>query len=266
MRRDEWLGNSKGTKVIVMVANNSGWDAGVLFGRFPQHVGHLYSPPCGRRPNFMPPYALDNGRYASHVSGKPWNESDFLRLLDSHGDGARWIVVPDCVGDRDGTLRLWDAWAPRLEGYTLAMAVQDGMTEADVPAEAAVVFVGGTTSWKRRMLYHWPQKFPRVHVGRINTEKWLWRCADAGVESCDGTGWFRGDKKQFNGLQRFLERHSAGRPESRQRNFLAANCSVGDSVSASRTGVLSVDQLGHYQRDNDAGDSKSVAEDRRGAA
>lgn len=237
--------------MIVMVANNAGWDAGVLFGRYPQHVGHLYSPPSGRRPNFMPEYAIDNGRYASHVSGKPWDEAAFLRLLETHAAAARWVVVPDCVGDRDGTLRLWDEWAPRLSAYPLAMAVQDGMTAADVPAEAAMVFVGGTTIWKRRTLYQWPQNFPRVHIGRINTEKWLWRCLDAGVESCDGTGWFRGDKRQFRGLQQFLERHTAGRRESQRSMFAADRCG-GNPAGASRGRLRSVDEHQHNQAHNGA--------------
>lgn len=222
--------------MIVLLANNSGWDAGVLYGRYPECVGHLYSPPTGRRPNFMPPYAIDNGRYASFVSGKTWDESAFLRLLETHGAAARWVVVPDVVGDRDGTLREWDAWVPRLSGLPLAMAVQDGMTAADVPSEASVVFIGGTTIWKRRTLCYWPAHFDRVHVGRINTEKWLWRCEDAGVESCDGTGWFRGDKRQFRGLARFLDRHSQGKG-SGQPSLFAADSSDRDSAGAPRAGL-----------------------------
>jgi len=197
--------------MIVMVANNSGWDAGVLYGRYPDRVGHLYSPGAGRKPNFMPPYALDNGRFAAR--GSDWDEAAFLKLIESHGADCRWVVVPDVVGDRDGTLREWAKWAPRLTGLTLAMAVQDGMTAADVPTEASVVFIGGTTIWKRRTLFYWPAHFGRVHVGRINTEQWLWRCDDAGVESCDGTGWLRGDKRQFRGLHRYLERRSLGQSD-----------------------------------------------------
>lgn len=203
--------------MLVMLANNTGWDAGVLYGRYPDYVGHLYSPGAGRKPNFMPPYALDNGRFTAKETG--WDEARFRRLVETHGAAARWVVVPDVVGDRDGTLREWDLWAPRLTHLPLAMAVQDGMTAADVPSEVQVVFVGGSTTWKRRTLYYWPVHFGRVHVGRINTEKWLWRCLDAGVESCDGTGWLRGDKRQFRGLERFLSRHSAGKTDGQGTLF-----------------------------------------------
>ena len=68
------------------------------------------------------------------------------------------------------------------------------MTPDDVPSEASVVFVGGTMEWKLRNLTMWTSAFDRVHVGAINTFKNLLRCQELGVESCDGTGWFRGPK------------------------------------------------------------------------
>lgn len=76
--------------MLTMLANNTGWDAGVLYGRYPQFVGHLYSPGAGRKPNFMPPYALDNGRFAAQ--GKDWDEAAFWRLLETHGKAARWML------------------------------------------------------------------------------------------------------------------------------------------------------------------------------
>ena len=36
-----------------------------------------------------------------------------------------------------------------------------------------------------------------MHVGRVNTERRLWQCARLGAESCDGTGFFRGDPVQL---------------------------------------------------------------------
>lgn len=104
-------------------------------------------------------------------------------------------------------LAAWKEHAPRIAaaGYRLAMAVQDGMTADDVPPDAAVVFVGGSTEWKWRNLRHWTTSFPRVHVGRVNTEKYLWRAHEAGAESCDGTGFFRGRREQLDGLIRYLE-------------------------------------------------------------
>lgn len=52
--------------------------------------------------------------------------------------------------------------------------------------------------------------FPRIHVGRVNTERMLWMAHEAGAESCDGTGWFRGDKAQLAGLMRYLDDSTNG--------------------------------------------------------
>ena len=203
--------------MIVMPANNRGIVAGWLAGRFPGFVGHLYSPGGISSLYDFIPFALDNGRFSVWAAGKEWDESAFVGMLDrvsgsGPGKAPRWVLVPDLVGDRDGTLREWDRWCVRIQGYgwPLAFAVQDGMTPDDVPAEADVVFVGGSTDWKRRTIRLWCESFERVHVGRINTDKWLWECAEAGAESCDGTGWMRGDQRQLAGLVTCLERNAKG--------------------------------------------------------
>lgn len=201
--------------MIVMPSNNRGMLVGWLAGRFPGRIAHLYSPGgMAQLYNWMP-FALDNGRFAVWAAGKPWDESAWLGMLDRVvGSGHRplWLLVPDAVGDRDETLREWDRWCVRLQqyGWPLAIAVQNGMTQDDVPSEASVVFVGGTTEWKRRTLHDWCDANDRVHVGRINTDKWLWECDEAGAESCDGTGWLRGDQRQLAGLVTYLERSSVG--------------------------------------------------------
>jgi len=88
------------------------------------------------------------------------------------------------------------------------------MTPADIPAEADIIFIGGTTEWKWRNLRSWTDNFKRVHVARVNTERLLWMAHDAGAESCDGTGWFRGDEQQLDGLHRYLDQSTKGeRPQ-----------------------------------------------------
>jgi len=47
----------------------------------------------------------------------------------------------------------------------------------------------------------------RVHVGRVNQPARLEFLEDLGVESCDGTGWLRGDQMQLSGLVGFLSGH-----------------------------------------------------------
>lgn len=205
---------------MVMPANNRGIVVGYLAGRFEGRIGHLYSPGALSSLVDFVPFALDNGRFPCWESGREWSEADYLALLErviAQGGTPRWCLVPDVVGDRDGTLREWDVWHPRLQpyGWPMAFAVQDGMAAADVPDEADVVFVGGSTAWKWRTLRDWCDAFERVHVGRVNTNGKLWECHEAGAESCDGTGWFRGDQHQLAGLVSYLERSSAGKGNHR---------------------------------------------------
>lgn len=208
--------------MMVLVANNTGWAAGVLAGRFPGRLGHLFSPGAGRRPMLAPSYALDNGRFIATTQNKPWDEAAYLRLVEQFGADALWVLVPDVVADRDATLREWDLWAPRLGGLRLAIAVQDGMTPADIPSEASTIFVGGSTAWKWSSLATWCDVGRPIHVGRVNTGRWLWVCDRVGVRSCDGTGWFRGDDRQLAGLVRYLERSTACSGDGQPRLFAEA--------------------------------------------
>ena len=199
----------------MMPSNNS--NAHKLNDTYPGLIGMLIGPGGWRDPRGLP-FALDNGKFPCWSTGRAWDEASFMSLIEkAESFGPRWVVVPDSVGDALATFELWGQWADRLSGYALALAVQDGMTPCSVRkyTNPDVIFVGGTTEWKRRTLWSWCHEFPRVHVGRINTEKWLWNCARCGAESCDGTGWFRGDQRQVNGLHRFLRRYScSGHPQA----------------------------------------------------
>ncbi len=204
--------------MTVMPADNTGILIGYLAGRFPGRVGHLFSPrpgrvPCGPFP-FMP-FALDNGAFAA---GEDWDESRWFKMLDwakLSGQSPSWALVPDVVGDSIRTLRKWDIYRDRVRkyGWPLAFAVQDGMVCGDVPGDADVIFIGGSTSWKWRTMAEWCESFPRVHVGRVNSWRRLWQCHDAGAESCDGTGWTRGnhqDRRKYPALLDYLEKSTNG--------------------------------------------------------
>lgn len=193
--------------MIVMPSNNTGFAAGFLFGKHPGKLGHLHSVESPREPVLNIPWAMDNGVFGAWQSGRKWSEEPLYRYLDDYAAwGPRWVVVPDWVGDREQTLALWEHHAPAISGFgvPLAMAVQDGMTPADVPANCDVIFVGGSTSWKWRNLKTWTAAFPRVHVGRVNSTRLLQMAAAAGAESCDGTGWFR-DPTRTQELAKYLE-------------------------------------------------------------
>lgn len=193
--------------MLVLIANNTGAEARRLLEAYPERIGHIYGPGGWRGP--WPNYAIDNGAYPAFTSGKPWDPAPFLQLIhraEIASTPPRWIAVPDVVTDRIGTLKSWEKWAPplRVHGWPLAFVVQDGMTPSDIPSRADVLFVGGSTDWKQKTATDWCQAHPRVHVGRVNGEKDLWRYHRAGAESCDGTGWFRGDRRQLDGLWYYL--------------------------------------------------------------
>jgi len=200
--------------MIVMPSNCVGFNAGYLFGKHPGRLGHLHSVDRLAEPIQGIPWALDNGVFGAYKNGTKWSEEPLYDFLDRFAAWKPlWVVVPDSIGNRDETLRKWEEHAPALKafGVPLAMAVQDGMTPADVPAECAVVFVGGSTSWKWRSLPMWSESFPRVHVGRVNTINLLLQAENAGAESCDGTGWFR-DPTRLAELTSYLS-HDHNHPD-----------------------------------------------------
>jgi len=204
--------------MMVMVTNSSSMLTGYLAGKYQGRIGWLLSPGGWREPHSWLGYGIDNGAFPLFASGKPFNDAAFY----SHCDRVKgrthkplWIAVPDVVGDREGTLRSWFAHSPQVAQYgcPLAFVVQDGMTPDDIPPNASVVFVGGTNDWKMRSVPMFTAAFPRVHVGRINGEKGLWECHEAGAESCDGTGWMRCGEERAAGLLRYLDESTNGRKQ-----------------------------------------------------
>lgn len=123
-------------------------------------------------------------------------EEPFLLMLEEirqENFKPLWVAVPDTVGDKEKTLENWEKYAPICSeyGHPLAFVAQDGMEPSDVPTEASVVFLGGSFRWKWRNAETFCGAFPRVHIGRVNTVGKLWRAAEMGAESVDGTGWVR---------------------------------------------------------------------------
>lgn len=194
-----------------MPANTTGIRTGYLAGKYehaPSKLGHLFSPGSQVGPHAFMPYALDNGAYGAFTNQIEWESGPWTKLLRwalASGQRPSWTLVPDAVGDRERTLRMWHRYASvaRAVRAPLAFAAQDGMTFADVPRDAEVVFLGGSTEWKWSNLFAWCAHFPRVHVGRVNGLRGLRLCAKAGAESCDGTGFSRATR-QWRELETFL--------------------------------------------------------------
>jgi hypothetical protein len=202
-----------------MVANNGSQPVKDMVRSHPDRIGWIMGPSNWKNPIPGIVYALDNDAFVSWTRGTPWDERAWLRMLDRAAAQAIppiWCLVPDVVADRVETLRRWDRHSATVErfGFARAFAVQDGMTPADVPTSASVVFVGGTTAWKWRNLSTWSRRFPRVHVGRVRQSR-LMECARLGVESVDGTGWFREGKtgRPARFLRAYVEGHMTPHPE-----------------------------------------------------
>lgn len=193
---------------MVMPANQTNelvhlWSA--MYG----NVGHLYTPARNERIRPWLPYALDNGRYAEAVNGKPFDEDKYKRFVESYAyrdHRPLWVAVPDVPFNGQETIEWWHKWEPWLRQFEipLAIVVQDGMSAGEVADLGAdVIFVGGSTDWKWSTVNEWA-RFPRVHVGRVNSPAKLEVLKLLGIESCDGSGWFRGKSPQVVGLGRFL--------------------------------------------------------------
>lgn len=177
----------------MMVSNRTDEYVLSLCRRHPGRIGCLMGPHGPVRPHPEIPFALDNGAYSR--SGDGFNEALWIKLLERTrriGIAPMWAAVPDVVGNREATLVRWEKYCPIASqyGWPLAFVAQDGMTEHDVPQCASLVFVGGSTDWKRKTASMWCRKFPRVHVGRV-WFRWMEISERLGAESCDSTGFFR---------------------------------------------------------------------------
>lgn len=202
--------------MLVMPANSSGWFWHCL-ARETGRIGHLFSLGAQRGPWPWFPYALDNGAFSC------WNQEDnsfdYGKWSDTYPKWRQlvywaacatqrplWAIVPNIPGNCDGTIVKWKAHAREVLDSEIpaALAVQDGMTVEMVKTlqpHPVVICVGGSTEWKWSTVEMWAKAFKRVHVLRCNSPDKLDYLESLGVESCDGTGWNRGDKRQKVGLE-----------------------------------------------------------------
>lgn len=141
------------------------------------------------------PYALDNGAWTAFQRGEAFDVAAFEKAVGMLGAAADWVVAPDVVADRSASLRLTEEWLPRLDWCPrVLVAVQDGMTEADVApwlGPRCGLFLGGSTEWKLARMREWGEVAKRrgchYHVARVNTRRRIARAHEAGADSIDGT-------------------------------------------------------------------------------
>lgn len=153
-------------------------------------LGQLRTPDSG---NALVPgvtWAADNGCFnPTRFTVRRWG-----RWLTKQPRTALWAVVPDVVADHDRTLRRWHRLAPwvKAQGFAPAFVAQDGCTPDTIPADAACVFIGGSTDWKLSPAAHAvvleaKSRVLRTHMGRVNSLRRLRIAAQWGVDTVDGT-------------------------------------------------------------------------------
>ena len=142
------------------------------------------------------PYGVDNGAFSR------FDEKRFTALLTRQQEQRAkclFVAAPDVVGSARRTLEVFDEWGPRLEGWPVALVLQDGQEDLPVPWRLIeAVFVGGTTDWKLSQAAADLIKTAtilgkHVHIGRVNTPARFKHFADLGADTCDGSGVSRYD-------------------------------------------------------------------------
>lgn len=155
-------------------------------------VGQLLTPLTRfKRQDLSLPWAIDNGAFSG------FQRDAFLSLLDREASdkrGCRFVVAPDVVGSARRTLEVFRHWRERLTGWPVALAIQDGQQDLEIPWNwIDAVFIGGSTEFKMsvaaeqviraaQILDKW------VHVGRVNDPDRYRYFEARGVNSIDGTG------------------------------------------------------------------------------
>lgn len=173
-------------------------------------VGHLHTPD-GRHDisKYWLPYAADNSAFCG------FDEAKYRRMLDriaASGKRPIFVTVPDVVCDPVETLRLFDAWAPTLEGLDLpaAFVAQDGCENLPIPwGRFSSLFIGGSTEWKlgeaaAELCIEAKRRGLWVHVGRVNTMRRLRIAWAMRADSFDGSKWSRFGETYLPQLMRSL--------------------------------------------------------------
>lgn len=198
--------------MLIMGQSNRIWH--YWSGKFPGSVGVLIGPSYGKKVPIDPwmPFVLDNDAFTCWRDKKPWDVEAWRSMLSMVGMKVQtplWAAVPDVVANREATIANWPIYSGEIKkrGWNAAFCVQDGMTPEDVPADADVIFVGGSDKWKFPKLSMWTSSFKRVHCARVNSVKMIEACEQLGCESVDGTGWFRDPsrKDKIPALKNFVE-------------------------------------------------------------
>lgn len=151
----------------------------------------------GELPPRRYPWFFDNGAFGDWRAERPFDEAQFCEDIEAIRKCAAppdFVVLPDIVAGGLESLAFSMSWVGRLQGFALYLAVQDGMTPADLPhiggrSNIHGLFVGGTLGWKIRTGADWcaaaRARGVACHVGRVGTETRIGWARRIGATSID---------------------------------------------------------------------------------
>jgi hypothetical protein len=137
------------------------------------------------------PWAIDCGGFAE------LDIPAFRALLAReahHKKKCLFVAAPDVVGCARRTLEVFEHWTPQLEGWKVALVVQDGQENLPIPwSHISAVFIGGSTKWKAsedvvHIIKAAKALEKHVHAGRVNDPLRCKHFEELGVDTYDGTG------------------------------------------------------------------------------
>jgi hypothetical protein len=186
--------------------------------------GVMIAPSTAHPPSPGVRYAIDNGAWTAFCKKQEFDDRAFIRLVERHGAGADFVIVPDIVAAGMRSLDFSLSWLPRLERFPrLLIAVQDGMNEQTIANVLSLrpglgIFLGGSTEWKLKTMYDWGRVARSgkwyYHVGRVNTVRRIRLCEEAGADSFDGSGVTKYFEDKFDRLNAARQQRSLLRPET----------------------------------------------------
>lgn len=150
------------------------------------------------------PWAADNCAFAGDFDPDRFYRWLWDAMLPFR-DTCMFVTVPDVVGDAGATLEMFEQWRVRLDGWPLALVLQDGMERMEWPALCdftdhfgdvaqddsdeewyrsleswrsnmlpfSCVFLGGSSIWKESeeaasLLVEADRMGKHCHIGRVN--------------------------------------------------------------------------------------------------
>lgn len=195
-------------------------------------IGFMVTPDSDRAVLKDVVWAADNGCYAA---GDRFDLDRYLRWLARPRRAVErclFAVAPDVLGDAAATWLRSERVLPLLRdlGYSPALVAQDGFEPQAVDWSAFdVLFIGGTTAWKRSdrggfaAISEGLNRGKRVHVGRVNGGPFLRHIAVAGADSADGTMLRFGPDKHWPTVCAWLDRLVSEPPQGRPMSLWEAS-------------------------------------------